>query len=261
MQTMKDVISSMKVAPSGTGAGHRRPEKALCSKDCEICGGTGYYRWDVPPEDDRFGKINLCPNVSVWRLTSPESIGLYPEELEGLGWDAILPLKGSGAPYAARVVQQVIAEGGGLVHLYGTHGQAKTLILKIAVAEFLRQNRLAAYANMTGIISNIRQAFDERNPSTESAHRLERWKEMPLLAIDEFDRFNQTTWAESVNFELMDARYTQAIRGQAITLIASNAPPEGFDSYYASRLRDGRFVSIPLMGEDQRPNMHPGTTW
>lgn len=227
----------------------------LCKPDCQVCGGIGYVRNDVPINHPDFGKLFLCPKIDVSKLPGADRYGLYPEELSSLEWGAIYPLQGSNSIKASRAVRDVLSRGWGWVYLYGDHGQAKTLILKIAVAEALRNNQQAAYANMAEIMSHMRKAFDSKNPNYEAEARLEWWSRLPILAIDEFDRINSTEWAKEQRFLLMDDRQVAALRRQSVTLIASNAHPMELDSWYRDRILDGRFQAIELRGPSARLGM------
>lgn len=222
---------------------------------CPICGGSGWYRVEVPPGHPLFGKLQACPNVSIWKAAGAEHYGLETEEVEEMNWGQVMALFDGRSLNAAERVQQILERGWGWLYLYGDHGQAKTLILKIAVATALRSNKMAAYANMADVIAHIQRAFDENDPNRESESRLEWWGELPILALDEFDRFNKTKWADTSQFRLMDKRNNLGIRQKGVTLIASNTPPEALDGYYRSRIQDGRFETIPLFGQDARPLM------
>lgn len=224
-----------------------------CRPDCPVCQGLGWIRQDLPRNHPDFGRLQLCPQVIPWTVTGPEKYGLVRSEVESLTWDSVLPI--GHAQEAARVVRAVIEQGAGWVYLYGNHGQAKSLILRVAVAEALRAGKFAAYANMADVIGHIQRAFDYDNPNRESEDRLDWWGSLGLLALDEFDRFNQTRWATASQFRLMDSRNVAAIRGESVTLIASNQAPDQLDSYYQSRIQDGRFITIPLYSQDARPFM------
>lgn len=233
------------------------PYNGPCSAgpECPICQGIGWVRQDLPTYHPDFGKLTRCPNVSIWQLAGASNFGMDSDEVAQLSWDSIMPMFDGRALQAAQVVRHILDQGHGWVYIYGDHGQAKTLILKIAIAEQLRANKMAAYANMADVVSHIQRAFDTDDPSTESEHRLQWWADLPLLALDEFNRFNKTQWASTAQFRLMDERNTQAIREKSITLIASNQAPDELDSYYRSRIQDGRFITIPLYGQDARPQM------
>jgi DNA replication protein DnaC len=224
-----------------------------CQPDCPICHGSGWVKYDLPIYDPNFGKLFPCVNAAnnmYGRLS-----GLQDRELN-LTWDAIKNVDPeSNIAIAAAAVREVIQDGRGWVFLWGSPGLAKTLILQIAVAETIRSGREASYTRMVEIIDNMRRAFDSSRPGEEEERRIERWSNMPLLCIDEFDRINGTEYASNRQFLVMDKRYMEAIRGNAITIMSSNADPRSFDGYLSSRIHDGRFKVIHLIGSDFRPDM------
>lgn len=220
-----------------------------CRPDCPICHGLGWVRYDVPVGDPNFGRMVLCPEL-LPKVLAAES-GLSPDE-QALTWSAVAALNNT--PAAVEAVRRVLERGAGWVYLWGPPGLAKSLILQIAVAEAVRLERPAAYVRMVEILDNLRSAFDAPEPG-QAGLRLDRWAEVPLLAVDEFDRLNATPWALERKFLLLDRRYQDAIRGQSITLMASNSDPASFEDYLASRIFDGRFAVVRLAGEDVRPAM------
>lgn len=222
----------------------------ICELGCPVCGGIGYVRFEVPVSDPNFGKIQFCPR-SVSRVYASGS-GLDESE-RGMTWDAVADL--NNAREAVKVVQSVIELGKGWVFLWGDPGLAKTLVLQIAVAEYVRSGREGVYVRMVEIIDDVRKAFDSGDPSSEELRRIERWSKVPLLAIDEFDRSNETNWSENRRFLLMDRRYQETLRGNGVTLMASNSDPKLLSAYLRSRIFDGRFDVIQLKGDDVRRGM------
>jgi DNA replication protein DnaC len=73
----------------------------------------------------------------------------------------------------------------------------------------------------------------------------------PVLCIDELARERETQWTEDVLDEVIEARYQSG----RTTIIASNAKPDGFESYMGPRLYS-RLVSmarvVEFRGIDQR---------
>jgi DNA replication protein DnaC len=215
----------------------------------------------VSEDHPDFGKVHLCPNVDRWTLPAATRLGISRAEAENLAWSKVLD-EGQ-ALLAVEAVRKVIEHGRGWVYLYGGHGLAKTLILKIAVAEEIRLYRSfdCAYIRMAEILENLRGAYDADDPSTEAATRLDWWATIPLLAIDEFDRVRGTEYADEKRFVLMDRRYSEAIREydealrRSVTIIASNTDPMSLPSYLADRVLDGRFEVVRLTGESLRPGM------
>ena len=185
-------------------------------------------------------------------------LGIREDELS-LTWDSIKPGYSDG--YKARdVVKAQFERGWGMVFLWGTYGQAKTLLGKIMTVQAYRAGKRAAYANMSGVLDDIRLAFDEREgKTTELLRRMEWWKERDILFIDELDKSNSTEWAQERLFQLLDYRYMQAIREQALTVIASNKSDDELDGYLKSRLNDRRVGPvIHLNGPDGRQVMPDG---
>jgi hypothetical protein len=240
-----------------------------CRLDCPICHGKSWVR-------DGGGKLIRCPNVSGRARFPGDRYGLTDAE-RGLAWDKVYRMKEVETALAA--VRQVMERGAGWVYLWGPPGLAKTLILKIAVARSLEECQEAAYTRMAQILDNMRMAYDASNPSSENQSRLDWWADLPLLAIDEFDRLRATEFAAERRFLLMDRRYESALRcgaaksrpssgylqsyqaalnfGRrgAITLMAGNEDPALLDSYLYDRISDGRFHVVHLTGESLRPVM------
>lgn len=228
---------------------------SLCDPECDVCGGTGYYRHDLDNWHAQFGTIYPCPNRDLIQgIDTQSKYGLDQAEIETLGWDSLID-EGD-AIAASEIVKETLHRGYGWVYLWGGHGKAKSLILKIVVAELLREGKRAGYSNMPAILDHLRQAFDTDYPSQESIRRLKFWSDIPVLCIDEFDRINNTAWVAERTFSLMDKRYESALQEQSITLIASNKPPQDLgEGYLIDRIQDGRFSVFELTGESMRPGM------
>lgn len=234
--------------------------KPVCSPDCPLCDGGGWVRSDYPVGHEKFGMLEPCPNLDASRLRSAGEgkNGLRWDEERGMNWSAVLPV--NGAPAAVRIVRNVLAAGYGMVYLHGGPGQAKSLILKVAIAESLRAGNAAAYSRLIDIFDNIKDAFGD-DVRESAAQRVNRWSNVPILAIDELDKVNRTDWVSERLFQLLDTRYNDALYQHTITLIASNEPPEALDPYLASRIRDARFDVVHLFGKDMRPRMAKDQRW
>jgi DNA replication protein DnaC len=177
-----------------------------------------------------------------------------------LNWDLVR--KGvNQAEQACATTRKAFEEGHGLVFLYGGFGQGKSLILKIAVATAVRAGKRAAYANLAGVLDDIRSAYDEReNKMTELVWRMEWWTSLDVLAIDELDKVGQTDWAKERIFQLLDLLYQRAVRQEALTIIAANYhSTDELSGYLKSRIEDNRFAGngylIHLKGADGRKSM------
>jgi DNA replication protein DnaC len=113
---------------------------------------------------------------------------------------------------------------------------------------------------MSRVLDDIRLAFDEKeNKTTELLRRMDWWVSRDVLFLDEIDKVNGTDWAEERIFQLLDQRYTRAVREEALTVIASNESDDKLSGYLGSRLRDSRLGPVVhLEGSDGRQSMPKG---
>ena len=223
------------------------------SRAAPFVDGSGWVRRNVPLHSAEFGKLLPCPNSDPFKRYGFIS-GLVDED-KNTHWDSVIETSPD-VVKAIAAIKSTLQRGYGWVTLWGECGLAKTKMLKIAIAEYIREQRQpASYANMLDIINHMRSAYDTNNPNGESEKRLDLWSGLRVLAIDEFEKVNETDFATSKRFSLMDRRYEEACRMKSITLIATNKNPAMFDSYLFDRIRDGRFSVIQLRGKSVRPMM------
>lgn len=224
----------------------------LCQPDCEVCGGSGWVRkGSFPLSDPRFGRLQICPNADKTILQNTEHSGLAGPEFD-FEWSQYreLPKVKNGAA-AKQVVQRVIERGYGMVYVWGEWGLGKSLLLKTAVAEYLRaEGRGAAYANMSQIVDMLRAVYEADGGT--AASKLTFWTSLNVLAIDEVDKLRYTEYAEERRFLLMDERYNAACRKEAVTLLAGNGAPEELGDYFYDRVRDARMDIVHLEGRSLR---------
>jgi hypothetical protein len=235
-----------------------RGRAALCKPDCDICGGIGYIRYDLEPHHPMFGKVQLCPNVDRWTLPYARQFGITKEESEQLTWRSILSV--NGADKASKAAAEMLERGYGWLYLWGNHGLGKTLVLKTAVAAWIRNyNGNGCYARMSEVIDHLRAAYTAKDQpfSVASEERLEWWTNVPLLAIDEIERLRSTEFATEKQFIMFDRRYESALARQTMTILACNSAPSELPAELADRVYDGRFEVIRLEGQSLRHGM----TW
>jgi DNA replication protein DnaC len=227
---------------------------------CPRCGGWGWR------QSRQYQTWFLCECVSANRraMLAEQSkpdysrMGMKEDEL-GLDWSAIKPGISDGK-VGMDAVRPKYMQGYGMVFLWGTWGQGKTLIGKILTASALRDGKTAAYANMSAVLDDIRLAFDsQERKTTELIRRMDWWTSRDVLFLDELDKCNSTEWAKERMFELLDQRYTRAIREEALTVVASNSKVDELDEYLQSRLKDRRLGPVVYMhGKDARQVMPEG---
>lgn len=223
-----------------------------CVPNCDICGGIGYIREDVPVHDPRFGKLKRCPNamkIDIEARRNDPRIGVSAEDLRVLSWDSIGPE--SAIADHVEYLQEALLSRTGFILLVGPPGRGKTLALRVIIAAAVGGGISAAYANMSEILDDLRRSFDARNSGEELASRMGFWMQQEVLAVDEYDKANATPWAHERIHLLFDTRYAMALRREGLTVVASNAEPS--DAYLVSRFQDARVGRIIwLSGQDAR---------
>jgi len=227
------------------------PYDGPCAEDCEICGGVGHVRQDLPVGHPDYGKLTRCPNTPVSKLAAPSN-GLHSMDAY-LKFDDLKKI--NGITEAIRDIETTIQRGWGWVYIHGSYGDGKTQLLKTATAIYVRQHKSAIYTTMADILEHLRGAYDTNDPNYESQARLNRLADVDLLCIDEIDRIRNTEYAEEKRFTLLDRRYESAIRTNSITIMTSNQPPSVLPGAIHDRLRTAAFFTIQLGEKSYRPAM------
>ncbi len=255
MTELKEFLKRVRETVPGR---RERPESPEwnANPDCKKCSGFG---WTQAPQYNNHWFVCSC---TVENRNHPKvdysAFGLRDDEA-GMDWSLVKPNLSDGTK-ALQAVKPAYECGWGMVFLWGSWGQAKTLVGKILVATALRDGKRAAYANVSHVLDHIRLAFDEQeHKNTELLRRIDWWIQRDVLFLDELDKSNDTPWAQERMFQLLDQRYARAIREEALTVIASNRSDDALDGYLKSRLNDRRLGPVVyLNGSDGRRAMPDG---
>lgn len=223
--------------------------------DCPTCNGSGATAADVPVGHPDFDRTWPCPDPchNEERLARMAQVsGLDRSEL-GLRLSEFRPMDdlSEGVLIAARAF---LADPSPLLYLWGGPGNGKTLLLKALVNEFNQRGRPAVYTKFTKLLWWMRQVFGDGDRESYT-DRYERIKRVPMLAIDEFDKANLTSFAQEFQFDFLDERYEAGLRGEGGTIFASNTPPDELPAYLLSRIMDGRCLVVENRAADLRPHL------
>lgn len=152
---------------------------------------------------------------------------------------------------AKATIEAAIEAEVGLYTFWGDYGAGKSFALQIVVNELHDRGAAGCFAPLAAILDHLRSLYQRREGTSRYWQRL---LEIPVLAVDEVTRFNDTGWAREKLFELADTRYRR--RKTHLTLFATNddptrsLPPGEALGYLYSRMREG--VLVELRG-DVRP--------
>jgi len=137
----------------------------------------------------------------------------------------------------------------------GDYGVGKTALLYATLNRLAEQRRYGRYTTAPELIDKLRNLIRQGG---DADRYLQRWIEAPLIAVDELDKYDSTEFAEKSIFRLFNARYEQ--RATTGTLLAYNLDRQDrVPPFLRSRIRDGRFRCVRLLGADVRPAL--GEAW
>ena len=239
------------------------------SEACQLCGGAGFLRRDVPVGHPDFGKLLRCDNPAHFRQRLGKVSGLSQLRPADtcLRLSDIDPVPGNEPMLAA--CHKMLATPQGWLYLHGGPGNAKTIALKAMCNHlteagyypvvYVKFSRLVEIMRMANSAQYAKAAHFRENGSFELwdnsyIDTFDRLLKIKVLAIEEFDKARMTEFAQEFRFDFLDERYEQALRGETITLFASQDAPEALPGPLTSRVRDGRFVVVENKAGDARPD-------
>jgi chromosomal replication initiation ATPase DnaA len=221
--------------------------------NCPHCGGQGFYGYNVPIGDPRFGKAFPCDCTAAYRSAQLQAIsGLNIDEQHVTLADVIESGPGTSAMVSA--ARAFVTQPAGIVTFWGGTGNAKTLVLQGVVNECIQRGVMAIYVTMLDLIEYIREAYnDKQDQRYESAwKRMERLAQVPVLCLDEVDKVKASEWTIERETAIFDKRYRLGLARQVGTLLAMNANPDRLPEWIYSRLSDGRNKIIRNADPDMR---------
>lgn len=154
----------------------------------------------------------------------------------------------------ARMVQAArdfIANPIGILTIYGSCGNAKTVALQSIVNASLNRDVSAIYTTFFDLVRYIREAYQPGSTDSDWS-RMRRFQNVPVLCIDEVDKVKPSEWVREVETQLFDVRYRHGIACECGTVLAMNESIDALPEHLASRLRDGRNVVIENNDRDMR---------
>lgn len=223
--------------------------------DCPICHGLGYLSLERQPGEREFGKLQPCECATV-RIEQARAARLHAETgLDetglALGWGQLY--RTPEITEAVTAVRKTLTRGWGWVYLHSEPGPGKTVLLETAVAETARAGVGAVFVTWPDLLNHMRRGFRDGDYD----ERVEAWRSVPVLAVDEFGRAKESEWVAEAQVLIFNHRYKSALNKKTVTLFASNFAPdsERVDDWFYDRLRDGRFQIVKVAGPSLRPAM------
>lgn len=196
-----------------------------------------------------------CPDCSHRRMSERLQTfsGLTSQERRA-SLDHITCEPGTDTARMVDAARAFIAEPVGMLMIYGSCGNAKTVALQAVVNALLARNVPAIYLPFYDVLSYVKEAF-KPNAIDSAWDRLGKLQRTRVLCIDEIDKVKQTEWVAELQTELFDLRYRRGLAGECGTVLAMNGDIEDLEPHLRSRVKDGRNVVIYNGDRDMRPLM------
>ena len=226
--------------------------------NCEICGGVGYLRRDLPIGHPDFGKISICKcrQADVQQKIRNRLFKLSNlDELKHLTFDNFEPNGRIGTGHAqSKSIEQAYNNAlqfarklEGWLLLQGRYGCGKTH-LAAAVANYVVDLGISAlFITVPDLLDSLRFTYDD--PNTPFSQRFEDIRNAQLLVMDDFGTHNATPWAQEKLFQILNYRYINHLP----VLVTTNLDLDQLEGRIRSRLQDPELVTrIQMLAPDYR---------
>lgn len=215
-----------------------------CDDTCELCEGLGLVG---VVGSDGFTRYEVCPNMPFdYRGTGVnESDRDIPKLLE----------KSATVTQIGNALKDLRKTGYGLLWIQGGFGIGKTVLAKAATVEAFAETKSALYIRQLEMINRLRSSYADDKGQALILERKEEITSKKWLVIDEIGRVNETAFSEEVMGDIVDNRYQQALRHEAMTVLISNSfPDDVLDPYLVDRIMDVKCKQLVINGKSLRRN-------
>lgn len=240
---------------------NRPKDRNLTVKDvappgaCPKCGGAGYLRQNVEPDDPNFGKLIPCN----CKLESLQADRLEQSQLHGdLKLKTFQNFRRAAFSEEARQAAYAFAQDPRCwLTLCGNFGNGKTH-LGAAIVNHCRTSGIdVVFYTLANMMKQLRQDCFDQSQGSNFKDYLET---VPVLVVDEIlERAKLTDWVLEQMAEIFDRRYRH-LEEQGTVLILNPDPREALAqgaypemAYLFSRMTDYRSHIVRMDGPDIRP--------
>lgn len=233
----------------------------LGDPNCPHCYGAGYVRYELPLDDPRFGRLELCVCRSaeivkgarqrLFELSRLDRLSHLTFDNFEMGGNqnatSITPQDFHSLESAKEAAETFSAAPQGWLLLGGGYGSGKTHLAAAIANSAVSQGTPTLFITVPDLLDSLRFAFND--PETTFEARFEEIRNANLLVLDDFGTQNATAWAQEKLFQIMNYRYINKLP----TVITTNLILDEIESRIRSRLQDETFVThIHITAPDYR---------
>ncbi len=262
-ETLKKLASGTPIGDQTNQTGDQLPQanyqnSPLGDPNCEICGGIGYFRVDLPVGHPEFGKVQICScrknqvtqqiRQRLFALSQLDELGdMTFENFNQRGRVGLSPNEALSVTRAYNSALTFAQQMKGWLLLQGKYGCGKTH-LAAAIANFaVSMGVPTLFITVPDLLDSLRYAYQD--PTSTFEERFERVRNAPLLILDDFGTQNATNWAQEKLFQIINYRYINKLP----TVVTTNLNLNEIEGRIQSRLEDPDFVTKEsITGPDYR---------
>jgi DNA replication protein DnaC len=228
---------------------------------CEICGGLGYIRKDVPMGHPEFGKIFPCKcrrgqfkrrvRQDLYKMSDLEELShLTFENFKPRGQIGIGPAQADSLEQAFNHTRRFARKQEGWLLLQGRYGCGKTHLAAAAANFAVDMGVPTLFITVPDLLDSLR--FSYNDPKAPFEKRFKEIRSSPLLVMDDFGTENATSWAQEKLFQILNHRYINELP----LLVTTNLALDQMEGRISSRLQDPELVtSVKILAPDYRRPM------
>jgi DNA replication protein DnaC len=226
--------------------------------DCEICGGIGFVRQELPIGHPDFGRLQVCScrareveleaRRRLYRLSNLESFKhltfetFKPRGQHGLSQNQAMSLESA---YSAAMYYSQHLDGWLL--LSGEYGSGKTHLAAAVANAVVDLGFPTLFLTVPDLLDWLRFSYDSSETSFEE--RFDEIRNIRLLVLDDLGTQNATPWAQEKLFQIINHRYVNRLP----TVVTTNVDLQSIDGRISSRLKDDKLVQkIRITAPDYR---------
>jgi DNA replication protein DnaC len=255
MREFRAKLEARRASAGGPARSSRKQRNTIpeaAEEVCPICGGAGYLRQDLPPDDPLFGKPIPCDCKEREleerrRRDLDRFMSLRPfAEKTFETFNPSVP----GTREAFDAARRYAADPPGWVVFSGGYGCGKTHLAAAIAHHRLATGSSVFFAVVPDLLDHLRAAFAPNSEMPYDA-MFDRIREVEMLILDDLGAENGTAWAQEKLFQLINYRYNFRI---PTVFTTNNQLQSRMDERIRSRLADLSFVQhIVMKAGDYRP--------
>lgn len=229
------------------------PESLAASLKHCVCGGSGWFRVNVPVNHPLFGQAIMCvcrrdesarkKAADLRRLSGLSEKGLAAYTFTSFDVTACVPANGVNAELAISRMRSIYEDmcayarkPQGWRILSGSHGAGKTHLAAAVVRhQVMAANRSAYIGTAPDMLDMLRQGY-QTNLFDEMFDRL---RKVQMLAIDDLGTQNATAWTVEKLYQIINYRLENRLALIVTTNENLRSAPDSIDGRIVSRLLSG----------------------